>query len=67
MEHDKPVKCIKCNDNPCICCDDVDGSDLWAAHCMSCDNNTGDGDGVHYKHLTESEALNAWNAMNRHD
>jgi|GEM_PF-4607658 len=55
------IKCKDCGSKPCICEDEG----KWAAHCMDCDNSTGEKGFYSPIHETEKEATEAWNRLNK--
>ena len=59
--------CKECGSQPCVCSLELkSGDEVWAAHCMNCDNGIGQtGDGMlDHPAGSEEEAEEMWNLLN---
>ena len=55
------LKCKECGGEACICQDD----DLWAAHCMDCDNAVGVRGEYDPCCKSKIDAIQKWNELNK--
>lgn len=55
-----PIPCSVCGEPPCIC----ESEGKWAAHCMNCDNTTGEKGTYDPIYGSKSMAILGWNLKN---
>ena len=58
-------RCIECGAGVCVCSDEYEGKEYWAAHCMNCDNSIGKRGFYDPCATSKEEAEKLWTNLNK--